>query len=192
MIATLLATAAHLPAEAEGASAEHAEAAGLPQMDVTTYVGQVFWLLVTFGLLYALLAKVFLPRLGAVLEERRGRIADDLDTAANLRGDAEDAGRAMESAMADARARAHAIVAKQRDALNAEIDAEAKEADAALDLRLADSATRIETRKTAALAQVREVGAEAATALVQKLIGVTPDQAEVARALDAAAGGQGR
>lgn len=185
MIATLLAAAAVLPAEAELAS-DHAEAGGLPQMDVSTYASQVFWLLIAFGVLYLLLSRVFLPRLGAVLEERRDRIADDLDTAATLRNEADGAGRTMEAAMADARARAHAIVAKQRERLTAEIDAESNEAEAALEARLDAAEATIGRRKDEALARVRDVATDTAGALVQKLIGVQPSEAEAATAVDAA------
>ena len=185
MIATLLAAAAAIPAEAESAS-DHAEAGGLPQMDVSTYASQIFWLLIAFGLLYLLLSRVFLPRLGAVLEERRDRIADDLDMAATLRSEADDAGRAMEAAMADARARAHAIMARHREQLTAEIDAEAGQAEAALEARLDEAEATIAKRKDEALARVREVATDTAGALVQKLIGVQPSEAEAAGAVDAA------
>lgn len=185
MIDSLKAMAAH--AVTAGAEAEHAEeAAGLPQLDFTTYTSQLFWLAITFGLLYLLLSKVFLPRLSALLEERRDRIADDLDTAAGLRDEASDAGKVLEAALADARARAHAIVARQREKLAAEIDAESREAEAALDARLAEAEATIGERKGEALARVREVAADTAGALVQKLIGVQPSEAEVAGAVDAA------
>lgn len=184
MIATLLAAAAVLPAAAE--SADHAEAGGLPQMDVSTYASQIFWLLIAFGLLYLLLSRVFLPRLGAVLEERRDRIADDLDTAATLRSEADDAGRAMDAAMADARARAHAIMARQREQLTAEIDAEAGQAEAALDARLGEAEATIARRKGEALARVRDVATDTAGVLVQKLIGVQLSEAETEAAVDAA------
>lgn len=184
MIGSLKAMAAQAVAAAE--EAEHAEATGLPQLDFTTYTSQLFWLAIAFGLLYLLLAKVFLPRLSALLEERRDRIADDLDTAAGLRDEAADAGKALDAAMADARARAHAIVAKQREKMTAEIDAESREAETALEARLDAAEATIASRKGEALARVREVAADTAGALVQKLIGVQPSEAEAAGAVDAA------
>ncbi len=188
MIANLKAMAAHVAAGAGEASDHAEEAAGLPQLDVSTYTSQLFWLAITFGLLYLLLAKVFLPRLSALLEERRDRVADDLDAAAGLRSEAEDAEHALTAAMADARARAHAIVAKQREKLTAEIDAETAEAEAALDARMAEADEKIEQRKSEALARVREAASDTAGAVVQKLIGVSPSEADVARAIDSASG----
>ncbi len=161
-------------------------AGGLPQLDFTTYTSQLFWLAITFGLLYVLLARVFLPRLGAVLAERRNTVEGDLNAASALRGEAKDAGAALEAALADARARAHAIVAKEREAMTAEIDAEAQKAEAALEAKLAEADATIAGRRDAAMAKVADVAAEAAGAVVQKLTGAAPDQAALQRALAAA------
>lgn len=187
MSSVLQALAAHAPeaVAAAGEAAEHAEG-GLPQLDFSTFPSQIFWLLVSFVLLYVLVSTVFLPKIGKLLAEREGRIAGDLNTASALRTQAEDTGKALEVSLADARARAHAVVARQREQMAAEADAESKAAEAALEAKLAESDAAIARRKDEALSKVSEVAAGAAQALVQKLIGVTPDQADVQRALASA------
>ena len=57
----------------------------LPQLDVQTYASQIFWLVVSFIVLYFLVAKVAMPRISEVLEERQERIEDDLDKAETLK-----------------------------------------------------------------------------------------------------------
>jgi len=174
------------PESAGGEAA--AESAGLPQLDASTFASQIFWLAVTFALLYAILAGVFLPRLAAILEERRDRIADDLDEAERLRGEAETAGKELEAALADARAKAHAIVEKQRDKMNREIAEETEAAEAEIAKKQSDAEARIRETKTEAMAKVREVASEATVSIVEKLIDKTPSDKDVQAAIDAAPG----
>ncbi|MEQ8178124.1 MAG: hypothetical protein RIA10_07300 [Amphiplicatus sp.] len=108
LIVTLLANAAEPVAHAEEAAAK----AGLPQMDVTTFPSQLFWLALTFGFLYWVMSTIVLPRLGGAIEERRDRIADDFDQAAEFRRQAEDAQKAYETDLADAKARPRAMAAE--------------------------------------------------------------------------------
>ena len=69
--------------------ADHAAEKSFPPFDPTYFPSQLFWLTVTFLVLLFLLAKIFLPRLGGILEDRSNHIADDLDSAARMQREAE-------------------------------------------------------------------------------------------------------
>jgi F-type H+-transporting ATPase subunit b len=155
-------------------AAEAAEKGGLPQLDSSTWPSQLFWLAVTFGLLYWLMSSVFLPRIGAALEERRDRIADDLDKAAESKREAEEAEAAFNQSLADARAKAQAIGADARDEVGAEIAEMQKEAEADLSQKTAAAERRIDDMKASAAAKVREAAADTTRAIVEALILETP------------------
>ena len=87
-------------------AAEHG--GGLPQLDAHTFPSQIFWLIVSFLALYWLLSRKALPRVGDILEARQERIAADLDRAAALRNEAEEALRKHQAVVAEAQARAAA------------------------------------------------------------------------------------
>ncbi|MCY4230449.1 MAG: hypothetical protein OXF26_06110, partial [Alphaproteobacteria bacterium] len=79
----------------------------MPQLEqISTYAGQIFWLVVIFGILLIVMLKVALPRVQGILQERRERIDDDFARAAALRDEAEGVLRAYEKAQAEARAEA--------------------------------------------------------------------------------------
>src|SRR3546814_10856843 len=82
---------------------------GLPQLDADTYPTQIFWLVVTFVILYLIMSKVALPRIAEVLEERQERVADDIETAERLRSEAAVVQSEYETAMAEARGKAQEI-----------------------------------------------------------------------------------
>jgi F-type H+-transporting ATPase subunit b len=169
-------------------TAEAAEKGGsLPQMDVSTFPSQIFWLAVTFGALYLIMSRMVLPRLGAAIEERRDRIADDLDRAAESRRLAEEAEASYHRSLADARARSQAIAAETRDEVNAEIAALQKAAEKSLAARAAEAEAKIAAMKGAASAKVREAAVDTTRAIVEALIQETPAEAAVEAALSKAA-----
>lgn len=151
-----------------GSDAAHSSG-GLPQLDVSTWPGQVFWLLVTFGILFFLLSRMVLPKIGATIEDRRDRIADDLDVAAQNQQEAEDAVAAYEKGLADARAKAHSIVAATRAEVDAKIAAESADAEAQLAAQLDEAEKRIAAIRAEAQSHVSEIADEVAAVLVAKL-----------------------
>ncbi len=156
----------------------------MPQLDPSTFLPQLFWLAVIFGALYYVMSRVALPRVASVLEERRGRIAGDLDQAAHLRAKAEEALAAYEQGLAEARMRAEALARETRDRLNAESEERRKTLEAQLSARLAEAEARIGEVKQQAMNNVRAIAAEAAETFVEQLIGEKPDRGSVEAAVD--------
>ena len=77
-------------------------ASGLPQLDISTFPNQIFWLVVALIVIYFLLAKVAMPRIESILAERHGAIQRDLDQAAELKLRAEEAEKSYQQALAEA------------------------------------------------------------------------------------------
>lgn len=166
------------------------EAGGLPQLCVDSYVPQLAWLLVSFLLLYVLMSRIILPRIGGVLEERRDKIADDLDKASALKREADDALKAYEDALGAARGRARAIAKETGDKLRAETDRLKADVDARLAKEAAAAEERIQATKNAALANLNMVASDVAAVVVGKLLGETPDAGAVAAAVQAERAGR--
>ena len=155
----------------------------MPQLNSAVFLPQLFWLAVIFGLLYFVMSRVALPEIAAVLEERRKRIAGDLDRAADLKAKADEAVAAYEQRLAEARMRAEALARETRDRLNAEAEERRKALEAQLNERLAAAEARIEALKSQAMSNVRTIAAEAAGAIVEQLTGDRPAPAAVETAL---------
>jgi F-type H+-transporting ATPase subunit b len=150
------------------------------------FPSQILWLAIAFGLLYLLLARVALPRVGAIFAARRGRIASDLDQAGKLKDQSEAAIAAYEKSLADARARAQATVAEHQQKLAAANEARRRELEAALAEKLGEAERRIEETRSTAMREVHGIAVEAAGAIVERLIGASPPKPALQRAVDAA------
>jgi F-type H+-transporting ATPase subunit b len=152
-------------------------------MDPATFVPQLFWLALTFGLLYFLVKRLVLPRVGAVIDERRGRIERDLARAESLKVETEQALVGYEQALGEARAKATAIGREMQERLAAELDKERAKVDAEIAAKLADAEARIAQSKARAMAGVGEIAGATAGAIVARLLGREPSKDEVQRAL---------
>ncbi len=154
-----------------------------PPFDSTTYASQLLWLAVTFGVLYYLLARVALPRIAGILEDRRDRVASDLDMAERLRVESEEALADYEKALAQARSKAFGIAEAAREAAKSAADARRAEIEADLDRKLASADARIAEVKSTALSEVGSIAADAAEEIVKALIGVDVSRGEADKAV---------
>jgi F-type H+-transporting ATPase subunit b len=154
-----------------------------PPLNPETFAPQLVWLAITFGLLYLLLKRLILPRLGSVIEARKERIRDDVAEAETMRGATAQALSRYEEALADARSEATGLLNAARDRLKAEIDEKRANAEAEITARIAAAEQRIAEAKAKALVNVEEIALDVAGALVTHLIGKEMSKAEVKRAL---------
>ena len=143
----------------------------MPQLEFADFAPQLIWLTITFVTLYWVMARIALPRIGAVIEERRDRIADDLDQAEQLKQKTEEAIATYEQALAESRAKAHAIAQETRDKLAAELEAERSRLDQKMAKQAETAEARIGKAKDAALAQLNDVAKSATENIVTSLIG---------------------
>jgi F-type H+-transporting ATPase subunit b len=168
----------------------HTEADGghggtFPPFDSSTFASQLVSLLIAFVALYLIVSRIALPRVGSVLDARQNAIEGDLAAAQKLKDDSDAALKAYESELAAARSRAQAIGAETREKLNAASDAERKTLEERLMHKLADAEKTIAATREAAMSNVRNIAAEAAGAIVQRLAGIAPDGKSVESAVDA-------
>ncbi|WP_046118476.1 F0F1 ATP synthase subunit B [Ensifer aridi] len=159
-----------------------------PPFDSTHFASQVLWLAITFGLFYLLMSKVIIPRIGGILETRHDRIAQDLDEASRLKGEADAAIAAYEQELASAKAKGHSIADTAREAAKTKANAERAAIEADLAKKIVAAETRIANIKSKALADVGAIAEETATAVVKQLIGGTVTKTEIAAAVKASAG----
>ncbi|MBP8072694.1 MAG: hypothetical protein KAY20_03940 [Brevundimonas sp.] len=168
--------------------AAHGEGGGgLPQFEFQHWFGQIVYLIFLFALLYWLMAKVFVPRLRGVIDQRAATIADAVQTArqvqAEAAGQAQAAKAEVEAARASSRATAAAAKARVTDAANAR----AAEEEAVVNARIAEAETAIGKTRDAAMTNVASIASDTAAAIVERLTGKAPTAAEAAAAVKGAA-----
>lgn len=161
--------------ETTAADAAHgageAAKAGMPQLDFSTFPNQIFWLLVTLVVIYFVLSRIALPRIGSVLADRKGTITNDLAAAEELKQKAVGAEKAYNDALVSARAEAGKIVAAAKADIQKDLDKALAKADAEISAKSAESEKRIGEIRAGAVAAVTEVANDTAKELVAALGG---------------------
>jgi len=170
--------------EGTEAAGHPAEEAGLPQMNPEHFMSQIFWLVITFGLLFILLSRVTIPKIASSLAARKNRIDGDLGAAEKSRKDAADALTDYETALAQARGKAHALADENRKRIVGEIEGLKNAADAKAQDAMAKAEARISAERVRAEGNIRSAAAEAAASIVERLLGVAVSGDEAAAAVD--------
>ena len=161
--------------ETTAADAAHGAAetgsAGMPQLDFSTFPNQIFWLLVTLVVIYLVLSRIALPRIGAVLAERQGTITNDIAAAEDLKQRALQAEKSYNDALVQAKAEANKIVVEAKAVIQKDLDAAMSRADAEIAAKATQSQGRIAEIQAGAMDAVTEVAKDTAKELIAALGG---------------------
>ena len=175
--------------DVEHEAVEHASGGGFPPFDqLDTFASQIFWLVVTFGLLYFAMTYWLLPKLRKGLEDRDTAITGSIEKAAELSAEADDAVSAFEADIAKARAAARDTASKAKAEADAKIAQQTAKVEAELKTKLEKAEAQIAEVRSKAMSGVADVAADTASAIVEKLTGAKADAAAVKAAVTNAMG----
>ena len=149
-----------------GQAAVETAKVGMPQLDFSTFSNQIFWLVVSLVVIYFILSRIALPRIGEALADRAGTISNDLAEAEELKQRALEAEKAYEKALADARAEAQSINVAMRAEIQAQLDVELAKADAQISARTAEAAVALAKIRSTAMVSVKDVAKATAKEIV--------------------------
>jgi F-type H+-transporting ATPase subunit b len=158
---------------------------GMPQLDITTFSNQIFWLVVSIVVLYFIMSRVALPRIAAVLADRRGTITSDIAAAEEFKLKAQEAEKAYTRALDEARSEANRIIEAAKAEMQAELNAQIARADAEISAKAAESERRIREIRDNAVSMVTEVSKDV-TADILSVFDVQADANTVGAAIEAA------
>ena len=164
-----------------------AEAASdpFPPLDPWHFPSQIFWTVILFTLTYVVLSRVILPKLGSTIETRQSTLADDLDDAQRFSDEADDAQKALEIRMAEARTKARETANAAGTKIEADLAEETAKVDAEIATKLEHAESRIRDMRSEAMENVAEIAADTARAMTSKF-GISATAAKAKSAVKAA------
>ncbi len=149
------------------------------------FASQLFWLVVTFGLIFFVIGRGMLPKVRSTITARTEKITEDLERAKTAQADAEQTEAEWRERMDNAKIEATRIAqeAKKKSAL--ETEARVKAALDEIDAKVEHARLRIRTAVDAARTELEIVAVEAAQEMVGQLTGLKIDREDAASALAA-------
>lgn len=153
----------------------HPTGGGLPQLDTSTFPSQLFWLFVSFGIMYMIFSRRTLPEISGVLENRQNHIQGDLETAERLKGDAQKAQQTYEASLQNARDAASKALNDAQDAVKAKADKQAEAFREKLEQEVREMEKRLAGAKQSAMDDMNTIAAEIASEAAKRIVGINPD-----------------
>lgn len=170
-----------------GKVAEHASSGGLPQFDPTWFASQVFWLIISFAILYVIFAKKTLPAISATIDRRRQQIDSDMETTGTLAQESETTLEAYKTNLKESHLKARAVVTKVEQDLKVAAEANQEKFREKAEKKMLKTEQAIIEAKDAALKDIKSMTSDVVTETVKKLLNREVDKKSVEKTVDALA-----
>ena len=157
----------------------------MPQLDATTYLPQLVWLAITFGVLYFVMARYALPRVAEILEERQNRLDGDLEQAESYKAESEKLEADYDRLTAQARMEARTHLKTMRKKLDAGLAEKRTDMSAKMDKKFAAAEANIAAARNEALGDLEKIASDACISIVAKLSGQKLSATDAGKAVKA-------
>ncbi|MDA7756099.1 F0F1 ATP synthase subunit B [Candidatus Pelagibacter sp.] len=161
-----------------------AESGGMPQLNPEFWISQIFWLTITFGVLYVVLSKLILPRISANLEIRKLQIVENIEAAEKQREQSEQSIAEYEKIVQDSKNEAKNYFRQAREKLLKDINLKKNALDKELNLEIQKAESEIQELKNKAPEKINKIAAETSTDLIRQLIGVEVNNSSISAIVD--------
>ena len=161
-----------------------AESGGMPQLNPEFWISQIFWLTLTFGILYLVLSKLILPKISANLESRKSQILENIEAAEKQREDSETKLKEYEEIISKSRLDAKTIFNQAREKALKDINAKREVLDKQIDDEIVKAEQEIKILRESAPDKINKIAIETSSELVQKLIGAEINNSSISAIVD--------
>ena len=161
-----------------------AESGGMPQLNPEFWFSQIFWLTITFGILYIALSKLILPKISANLELRKSQIQENIEAAEKHRASSESKLQEYENIIQKSKLDGKNIFKDARDRVFKDINAKKEILDKQIDDEIKKVEQEIETLKKSAPEKINKIAIETSSELVKKLIGAEVNNSSISAIVD--------
>ena len=161
-----------------------AESGGMPQLNPEFWISQIFWLTLTFGILYIVLSKLILPKISANLELRKSQIQDNIEAAEKQRKDSESKLKEYDDIIFKSKLGAKNIFRDSREKVIKDINNKKEILENQINEEIKKAEKEIEVVKKSAPGKINKIAIEASSELVKKLIGAEINNSSISAIVD--------
>ena len=161
-----------------------AESGGMPQLDPEFWISQIFWLTLTFGILYVVLSKLILPKISANLELRKSQIQENIEAAEKQRENSESKLKEYDDIVIKSKLEAKNIFKDAREKTIKDINSKKEVLDKQIDEEIKKAEQEIDLLKKSAPEKINKIAIETSSELVKKLIGAEVNNSSISAIVD--------
>ena len=161
-----------------------AESGGMPQLNPEFWISQIFWLTLTFGILYIVLSKLILPKISDNLESRKSQILENIEAAEKQREDSETKIKEYDQMISKSKLEAKNILNQAREKALKDINTKKEVLDKQIDQEIVKAEQEIKTLRDGAPEKINKIAIETSSELIQKLIGAEVNNSSISAIVD--------
>ena len=156
-----------------------AESGGMPQLDPEFWFSQIFWLVITFGILYLILSKIILPKISDNLETRKSQVLENLELAEKQRNESETKLKEFDNIILKSKIKAKNLFNESRKKLLDDINSKRQKLEEEIDKEVKIVEAEIEDLKKKSPEKINKIAIEASGDLINQLIGVNLNNSSI-------------
>jgi F-type H+-transporting ATPase subunit b len=161
-----------------------AESGGMPQLNPEFWISQIFWLTLTFGILYVVLSKLILPKISANLELRKSQIQENIEAAEKQRENSESKLKEYDDIILKSKLEANKIFKDAREKAVKDINIKKEVLDNQIDEEIKKSEQEINMLKKSAPEKINKIAIDTCSELIKKLIGAEINNSSISAIVD--------
>tara|TARA_A100001234_G_scaffold35924_1_gene28187 strand:- start:59 stop:631 length:573 start_codon:yes stop_codon:yes gene_type:complete len=156
-----------------------AETGGMPQLNPEFWFSQIFWLTITFGILFIILSKFILPKIRNNLETRKSQIMENIEIADNQKTNSEKNLKEYDKIISDAKDKAKKTFNLAKEKIQLDLGKEREKIESELNSEIQDAENEIKDLKKSSPEKISLIAVDTAAEIIQKLIGVEVNKSNV-------------
>ena len=156
-----------------------AENRGMPQLNPEFWVSQIFWLSLTFGILYIVLSKITLPKISANLELRKSQIQENIEAAEKQKESSVTKLKEYDEIILKSKLEAKNIFKNAREKVIKDINSKKETLDKQIDEEIIVAEKEIEIMRNSASEKINKIAIETSSDIVKKLIGAEVNSSSI-------------
>ena len=156
-----------------------AESGGMPQLNPEFWVSQIFWLTLTFGILYIVLSKLILPKISANLELRKSQIQENIGAAEKQRESSESKLKEYDEIILKSKLEAKNIFKDAREKALKDINSKKEILDKQINEEINNAEIEIQILKKSASEKINKIAIETSSDLIKKIIGTEVNNSSI-------------
>ena len=161
-----------------------AESGGMPQLNPEFWISQIFWLILTFGILYIVLSKLILPKISRNLESRKSQILENIEAADKQREDSESKRKQYEEIVLKSKLEAKSLFSQTRKKALKDIKGKTSVLDKQIDEEITKAEEEIKILRNNAGDKINKIAIETSSQLINKLISVEVNNSSISAIVD--------
>ena len=156
-----------------------AESGGMPQLNTEFWISQIFWLIITFGVLYVVLSKLLLPKISSNLESRKSQIQDNIEAAEKQRESSEAKIKEFDEILLKSKLEAKNIYKEAREKTLKEINTKKEKLENQINEEIKKAEIEISLLRKNVHKKINKIAIETTAELLKKLIGAEVNNSSI-------------